>query len=294
MKLFSSTIIAAAALGLAAIAALPGLVPTDRLYALGGWLISEGGAAIDNDVAYGPGPRRRLDVYRPRGAKASPDRPVILFVYGGSWTSGSKDTYRFVGTALANRGYTTVIPDYRLYPEVRWPHFVEDVAQAYAWVEKNLLGKAKGRRIVIVGHSAGAHTAALLALQPEWLRKAGADPNTLSKWVGLSGPYAFEPTTYPSTREIFATARSSDAPRPIVYVSPGDPPALLVHGLADETVRLWNLRQLAGQLRESGVPVETIELPEATHIGPLFAFSTVYRMDGLLDDIVSFLESSRH
>src|SRR5881394_574711 len=79
------------------------------------------------DIPYAPGPRHRLDVYAPQKATA---RPIIVFWYGGGWENGKKSNYRFVGAALAKAGYVAVLPDYRLYPEVKFPAFIEDGAQA--------------------------------------------------------------------------------------------------------------------------------------------------------------------
>jgi hypothetical protein len=84
--------------------------------------------------SYGPESRQKLDVYSPKDAN---DRPVVVFFYGGSWTAGSRGLYRFVGAALAERGIVTVLPDYRLYPQVKFPLFVDDGALAVAWVQQH-------------------------------------------------------------------------------------------------------------------------------------------------------------
>ena len=82
--------------------------------------------------AYGPDPRQRLDVYVPR--RRAEGSPIAVFFYGGSWDSGRRQDYNWVGRALASRGFVTVIADYRLYPSVRFPTFLEDGAQAIRWV----------------------------------------------------------------------------------------------------------------------------------------------------------------
>ncbi|MDE2608299.1 MAG: alpha/beta hydrolase, partial [Burkholderiales bacterium] len=82
-------------------------------------------------IAYGPLARQKLDIYAPLGATRP--TPVVVFFYGGNWDSGARGEYRFVGEALAARGITAVIADYRLYPQVVYPAFVEDSARAVAW-----------------------------------------------------------------------------------------------------------------------------------------------------------------
>src|SRR3569833_1942822 len=158
------------------------------------------------DIAYGSDARQKLDVYVPKPARESREaegvrsraaaRPVVIFWYGGSWQSGSKSDYRFVGAALADRGYITVLPDYRLYPEVKFPGFLDDAAHAVAWVQQHAQEfGGDPHRIVLMGHSAGAHSAAYLALNHEFLAKRGANPDWLAGLVGLSGPYVLEPNT---------------------------------------------------------------------------------------------------
>jgi acetyl esterase/lipase len=119
--------------------------------------VSRDGYTRQADIAYGPLPRQKLDLYRPVAPRA--DGKAVIFFYGGSWDSGSKADYLFVAQALASRGITTIIPDYRLYPEVRFPTFLEDAAQATRWAGDRV-GLPK---LFVMGHSAGAHIALMLA-----------------------------------------------------------------------------------------------------------------------------------
>lgn len=251
-------------------------------------LVSEGGIARQSDVAYGPSPRQRLDVYRGAG-RAGPQntRPVVIFFYGGSWKSGDRSVYQFVGSALASRGITTVIPDYRLYPEVKFPGFVEDAALAYRWAADNLATACTP--IILAGHSAGAHIAALLALDPRYRTAAAPGRQPPAAWIGLAGPYAFDPTTWSSTREIFSGA-SADRTRPVTFVGPQSPPALVMHGRDDSVVRMFNLRDLATAYRAAGVPIETRELDGIAHTGIVMALSRPFRWRApVLDDMVRFI-----
>ena len=173
-------------------------------------LVADRGVMVERGVAFGALARDRLDIYRP--AAGDQGGPIAMFIYGGGWRSGDRATYGFVGAALAARGITTVVADYRLFPEVKFPAFVEDAARAYAWVSTNLAtGAAKRRPIVLIGHSAGAYIAAMLALDERYLSAVGVAERPAGL-VGLAGPYAFDPTTFPTTAEIFKPAAARMTP----------------------------------------------------------------------------------
>ena len=256
-------------------------------------LVSEGGIERQSGVAYGSSPRHRLDVYRGVAAASGPNKvhekqPIVIFFYGGSWKAGERGTYRFVGSALAARGITTVIPDYRLFPDVRFPGFMEDAALAYRWAADNLATACTP--IIIAGHSAGAHIAALLALDPRYRTAAAPGRPLPAGWIGLAGPYAFDPTTWASTRDIFSGV-SADRSRPVTFVGAQSPPALVMHGRDDTVVRMFNQRDLETAYRAAGVPIETRELDGIAHIGIVLAVSRPFRWRApVLDDMVRFVE----
>ena len=231
--------------------ALDLLVPSDSYTAMTG-------------IAYGALPRQKLDVYTPRAGKGP--FPVVVFFYGGSWRWGERDQYRFVGEALARRGIVTVVPDYRLYPKVRFPAFVEDGAAAVAWAIDNVerFG-GDGSRLFVAGHSAGAHTGALLALDRRYLEAVGKAPEQLCGFAGLAGPYSFDPTEFDSVRAIFEHLPDPDVSRPVTYARAGAPPMLLLHGAGDTTVYPLNTLRLAEAMRESGGTVDADLLPDIGH-----------------------------
>ena len=256
-------------------------------------IVADRGVTVEAGVAYGPLARHVLDIYRPANGKGD-DEPIVVFIYGGGWRSGERATYGFVGAALAARGITTVIPDYRLYPEAMFPAFVEDAARAYAWAAARLTrDDGKRRAIVLAGHSAGAHTAALLALDGRRLAEAGVGiENRPAGLIGLAGPYAFDPTTYPTTKEIFAPALGSQDARPAAFAGAGAPPALLMHGLEDDTVKLSNMRTLGAVLQSAGVPVRALELEGIGHTGLVLAISRPFRWRApVLAEIEAFVRS---
>ncbi len=224
------------------------------------------GYSRTRDIAYGAGPRRRLDVYQNKQRR---DRsPVIVFLYGGSWKNGERGDYEFVGEAFTRHGFTVVVPDYRVYPEVKFPEFVKDAAQAVRWTRDNI-GRFGGdpRRIFIAGHSAGAHIAALLALDARYLGAVGLKRSDICGLVGLAGPYAFDPLGTPSVRPVFAHLADPDTARPITFADGRAPPSLLFHGADDTVVLPSNSRKLARALSRDGVPVSLKILPEIGHAG---------------------------
>ncbi len=249
------------------------------------------GISIQRNIAYGPHGRHRLDIYEPsNGDNAG---PIVIFLYGGGWKRGQRGIYGFVGAALASRGLTTIIPDTRLYPEVQFPAFVEDAASVYAWTWRSfLLHKENKRPIVLAGHSSGAHMAALLALDRGYLTRAVPNAPRPAAFVSLAGPVAFDPTTWPSTKKIFSSVSNPDTARPITFAGAGAPRSLLMHGLEDTVVRLWNTRRMAKALTASGVSVRTIEYPGIGHIGLITAVSRPLRWRApVLQDMVDFIRA---
>ncbi len=219
-------------------------------------------------------------------------RPVVIFWYGGSWQRGSKADYRFVGAALAERGYITVLPDYRLYPDVKFPAFLDDAARAVAWVQQHAheFG-GDPHRIVLMGHSAGAHTAAYLALNHEFLARRGANPDWIVGLIGLSGPYVLAPNTRTLNR-IFAAPWGESDWQPLRFVDAQAPPTFLAHGLDDSLVSVAQTQKLRDALEAQGVRVETELYPGTGHAATIAAFSKAARGSApTLDQAVAFLGS---
>lgn len=255
------------------------------------FLIREPGVVFTGGVPYGPNERHRLDLFEPATRK---NGPIVLFFYGGAWTSGDRATYEFVGTALAARGLTTVVADYRLHPQVTFPAFVDDAARAYAWVDRRL-ARTDGRRrpIFLMGHSAGAHIAALLAVDRRRIAAVAPDAAAPAGLIGLAGPYAFDPTTWDGTAAIFApVAGDPDRARPARLVRRKGPPTLLLHGADDRTVGLFNTTEFAEALKARGTGVRTIVYPNIGHVGLISAFAKPFRWRAdVLDDVVAFIDA---
>jgi len=206
---------------------------------------------VTRDVPYGDLARQRLDVYRPAGAPGP--LPVVIFFYGGSWQRGSKDSYPFLGDALTSRGIVTVIPDYRVYPEVKFPAFVDDGARVVRWVRDHAVEiGADPSRIYLMGHSAGAHIAALLALDARYLEAVGLERSSVRGMIGLSGPYDFLPFHSETIRTLFGPEAGWPQTQPINFVDGKAPPMLLLTGNWDKTVSPGNTRRMVARICERG------------------------------------------
>lgn len=213
-----------------------------------------GGVAEKDSIPYAQDPPRHLDVYAPDSACQA---PVVVFFYGGNWQTGSRDIYRFLGRTLARAGVIVVIADYRKYPEVRFPAFMDDAASAVVWTRDHARDfGGDPAKLFLMGHSAGAQIATLLALDSTYLHRAGLEPSSLAGVIGLSGPYDFLPLTDPDLKIVFGP--ESDWPRsqPINFVTAAAPPMLLATGTADTTVYPRNTEHLAAKLRAFDVLVE--------------------------------------
>lgn len=243
---------------------------------------------VASDIVYGPNARNMLDVYRP--TTQSSKSPVLFFVYGGSWNSGDKGDYGFVGHAFAAAGYVTVIADYRLVPEVRFPDFITDGAKAVAWINKNIAEYGGDpKRIFLAGHSAGAYNVMMLALDQSYLAAEGLPANLIKGVAGLSGPYDFLPLAVKSTKAAFGQAGDLKSTQPVAHVTSRAPPIFIATGDADKLVRPKNTRALASRLRAVGARHKTQFYPGVDHAGTLLALSRPLRSDTpVLSDVLAF------
>jgi acetyl esterase/lipase len=244
------------------------------------------------DLAYGPHPRQRLDVYVP--AQAAPRAPAAVFFYGGSWRSGSRADYLFVGEALASRGIVTAVADYRLYPEVRFPFFVDDSAAAVAWFAARAVDfGGDPERVFVMGHSAGAYNAAMVALDGSYLERTGAAPARVAGFVGLAGPYDFLPLESRLLRAIFGWPDTPPETQPIRFVDGAAPPALLLTATRDTVVNPGNSARLAARLRDAGRPVREIAYPQLDHRTLVGALAAPLRdLAPVLDDVAGYITAS--
>jgi acetyl esterase/lipase len=244
-----------------------------------------------SDLAYGSNPRQRLDVYTPPPGKGP--APVVLFIYGGNWQTGDRGMYRFAGAALAAAGCVTVIADYRLYPEARFPDFLRDCAAATRWTRDNAARfGGDPDRMFLMGHSAGAYNVAMLALDKQWLGAVGLEPRRdLRGVIGVAGPYDFLPLEDPVLVEIFGGNGPAIAhTQPINFVDGTNPPTLLLAGDADTTVLPRNTTRLAARIREHGGPIQSRLYSGIGHAPIIGALAAPVRFIApTLQDTVAFM-----
>ncbi|MDM0039533.1 alpha/beta hydrolase [Variovorax sp. J22G21] len=251
--------------------------------------------ALEGDVSYGPAPRQQLDVYRPLASTlpAEGKRPLVVFFYGGTWTTGERAGFRFVGEALAARGAVVVLPDYGRSPAFKYPVFVQDSALAVKWALDNAarLG-ADPSRVYVMGHSSGGYNTAMVALDARWLGAVGASPKQLAGWIGLAGPYDFLPIVNPDARVAFNWPATPPDSQPLAHASAASPRALLLVAREDKVVNpVRNTGQMAAKLQAAGVSVQTREFDDLGHITLIVAVAKPLRWLGgpVLPPVLAFL-----
>ena len=249
-------------------------------------------AIVARIVPFGDHPRQTLDIYAPRGGTKT--APVLIFFYGGGWNSGRRQDYRFAAKALAAQGFLTIVPDYRVYPEVRYPKFLVDGALAVRWAQDHAADYGGDpEAILLAGHSAGAYNAVELALDDSFLKAAGVDPRRIKGVVGLAGPYDFLPLDAPSTKDAYRQAPDLPSTQPINHVRKDAPPIFLAHGDKDTVVGQYHTENLSRALLAVGAPVEKRIYAGVGHGGLILALSQPFRAKGpVLVDMTQFLKTA--
>lgn len=245
---------------------------------------------VHKNIAYGALDHQKLDLYLP-DSNAPLKKQMVVFIYGGSWTSGSKANYYFVADALTSAGYAVAIPDYIKFPDDVFPAFVNDIALSIAWLEQHAEEYLPVESLVLMGHSAGAHTGALLITDSQYLNQHNVPENTISAFIGLAGPYNFRPKEK-KYRDIFNNLEDFAQMRPTHFVSGKEPPVLLLHGAEDTTVLSINTTAFEQRLEENGSTVNTKYYATLGHVNIALGLSrTLDRKDVVLKDILSFLQN---
>ncbi len=257
-------------------------------------VIPDSGYQLTAGIGYGSLPRQKLDVYVPKksGSEVTKLLPIVVFFYGGSWDSGNKGSYKFIGEAMTSQGFIAIIPDYRVYPDVLFPGFMQDPAKAAKWAKTHAAEfGGDPDRIFLAGHSAGAHIAAMLTLDDEFLKVEYSKPGDFAGMIGLAGPYDFLPLKSERLKTIFGPEEQRYNSQPINFVTGKNPPMLLLVGTKDDTVWPKNTYNLAAKIKAAGGPVEVAEFEGYSHIDMAARLARPLRNERLLNTITSFVQS---
>lgn len=261
-------------------------------------LVPENGYELVSAVEYGTNSRQKLDIYLPKAAdkstklESAPLKKVIIFYYGGNWDSGERADYKFVAEALVGHGYIVVIPDYRVYPEVLFPGFMEDPVSAAKWVKTNIKKyNGDANKVFLAGHSAGAHIAVMMAINSEYLAEASLKPNDFVGVIGLAGPYDFLPLKSDRLKVMFGSEAEQWKSQPINFVDGKNPPLFLAVGMKDGTVWPRNTYNLAKKIKEKNGLVEVHEFASYGHVDMVAKLAKPLRGNGeLLKSVITFID----
>ena len=239
------------------------------------------GITISNDIHYGTDPRQVLDIYQPAPDDAATPQthlvgglPVVVFIHGGSWQTGDKQGYGFVGRSLAQAGYITVVIEYRLAPKNIYPDFINDSVSAISWVYQHIAEYGGNpNELFVMGHSAGAFNAVAAVDDERYWRNSHVPTSAIKAVIGLAGPYSYDFRQFDS-KVAFPTNLLPDDVMPDSHVRPDAPPHLLLVAEKDDLVGIKNLMKMKRGLERANVPVETGVVPKVNHSTMIVAMAT--------------------
>ena len=242
---------------------------------------------IKQQFSYGSDSQQSFDLYLP---KTSTSKIPVVYIYGSAWRKKfNKADFIFVAQALTSLGHPVIVPEHRRYPEIKFPVFITDIADAISYAERQDLGLPKPfTEYILMGHSSGAHTAALLATDSRYLKERKIKAK-LKGLIGMSGPYDL-PLDDPEVLPIFSTTTAQGA-KPLLNVQPGMPPTLLLHGLADTRVPSYHATRFRDALLNKGNTVTTRLYPGVDHEKLLGGIAAPLRfMSNSFVDVRDFLK----
>jgi acetyl esterase/lipase len=219
--------------------------------------------------------KQQLDLYRP----AKDGFATVVFVYGGGWHSGSRKSVAAVGRKLQSLGYGCALVGHRLSPPDKFPAHAEDVAAAFAWVHSHIAAKGGDpKRVVLMGHSSGAHLCLLIATDPRYLARHQLSLADVRAVVGLSPPVDLEVKgTGKGFGDVLMAGRGADAfnrdatlmkdASPINHVAKSLPPTLLVVGERDFPMLEGDAKAFADRAKAAGASAEVYLAKGRDHMG---------------------------
>lgn len=216
--------------------------------------------------AYGEKEKEKLDVYAPKRAK---DLPIMIFIHGGAWKSGSKDDSAGPAKTFVDAGVIYVAIGFDVIPQNDLPGMVDQARRAVIWVNKN--AKTFGGdpdKIYISGHSSGGHMAAVL-LTTDWT-KFGAFKHIIKGGIVISGMGDLQPPMQSSRGSYLKlTKEQIQEYSPIHHMTQADAPVLITWGANESPEFIRQSKQLAEEFKKQGKLYWDHELPATDH------FSTV-------------------
>lgn len=271
------------------------LAPAQQLNTADAWFgASSKGEKTGDAVVFDKANNVALNVWRPNDLDENAKAPVLVFFYGGSWRMGDRDEYDFLARSFTNLGYVVVLPNYRLFPQVKWPSMVEDSAAALAWTHDNIAQYGGDpEQIVLSGHSAGAYNAVMAVIDPQWLAKHGKNDTIIRGIAPLAGPFDFYPFDSDSTKNSFGNADDPKMTQPVNFARGDAPPMLLLTGDSDKTVQPRNSKELQKRLVQAGGEAEYGEYAGLGHADIIMAASSLFASKApVIDDMDSFFKKA--
>jgi acetyl esterase/lipase len=251
--------------------------------------------SADMDISYCSGSEaQRMDIYYPQ---AGGPWPALVFIHGGGWMEGDKTG---VDASLTSAGFLVASINYRMYPAYRFPAMIEDVKCAVRFLRAHA-GQyyLDPQRIILVGHSAGGHLAALGGAADE---RAGWDvgpyldiSSRVQAVVALSAPLDL---SQPYPKEIAGVIQDVFGPdqllsaSPTTYIDAADPPFLIVHGDRDDVVPVEQAHLFHAALAAAGVPAELLIVQNGGHGFEAVGGPTAPGVEGILLAAIQFI--ARH
>ncbi|WP_425147390.1 alpha/beta hydrolase [Deinococcus sp.] len=254
-------------------------------------VVSTSNLSVTPNLPYGPDVRNLLDVYQPASASRA---PVVLFIHGGSWDSGSKDDYKFVGESFAREGYLVAIMNYRLAPKNPYPAYIQDAAQALKWLRGHAAEYGGNPDdLFVMGHSAGAFNAVEVVDNARWLSEAGVPISAVHGVIGVAGPYSYDYRGMGTASAFPAGSDPADV-MPANHVRADAPPHLLLVAANDQVVYPQNGERMKAALEARKIPLTFTVLPNLDHytiVGSLARSLTF--LGKTRQEVLDFLKANR-
>ena len=241
--------------------------------------------------------QQKLDIYitSSNNLDEYSKKPTVIFFYGGCWGACSqldKTDYRFIAQTLTKYGISTVIVDYRKFPQVKFPSIIADAANSVEWVTNNISRYGGNpQNIYLMGHSAGAHIASILNFNKTYLTEATY--RNIKGFIGLAGAYDFLPFDESYQPALFGPPEKYYNSQTINFVTGNEPASLLLYGNNDTRVKRRNIESLSKKINKMEGVVETHIYNNVDHISIISSLSIPFRnKKPILGDILKFINKT--